>query len=374
MAPMATGPAPVVGLWAHRWGDLAGRTGVGRYALELTAALARHQGPLAYERRGGREPGSAAGQPVLRRSWPPRRALHAAWLAVGWPRLEQVAPPVDLLHVLFPSFPVPTGAPWVGTINDLVVLDHPGWYPAAEARAVRRSTERIAAEADRVVVISQHVGDQVASRLGVEPRRLAVVPLAPSSALSPHGPAGSSPSGRPYVLAVGAGIERKNLAVAVRAVAGVEGCDLLVAGPDGPATPALDALVRELGLADHVHRLGAVPDAELGALLRGAAALVHPSLDEGFGLPTIEAMAVGTPVLAARSGALPEVVGDAGVLLDPTDPDAWAGAIHRCLHDPEHRAALVAAGRARTASWTWDHVAAATAAVHEAVLRDHARL
>jgi glycosyltransferase involved in cell wall biosynthesis len=374
MAPSGSIPAPVVGLWAHRWGDLAGRTGVGRYARELSAALARLDGPLAYERRGGREPGQDGRAPVLRRSWPPRRALHAAWLAVRWPRLEHVAPPVDLLHVLFPSFPVPTRQPWVGTVNDLIALDHPGWYPAAEARAVRRSTERIAAEADRVVVISQHVGDQVAARLGVEAHRLAVVPLAPSPGLAPDGPAGSAPTGRPYVLAVGAGIERKNLGVAVRAIAALDGCDLVVAGPDGPATPALDALAASLGIADRVHRVGPVADTELAALLRGAVALVHPSLDEGFGLPAVEAMAVGAPVLAARSGALPEVVGEAGELLDPTDPDAWAGAIDRLRTDPEHRAALVAAGQVRTASWTWAHVAAATAAVHESVLHDRGRL
>jgi alpha-1,3-rhamnosyl/mannosyltransferase len=374
VTPAGSIPDPVVGLWAHRWGDLAGRTGVGRYARELSAALARLDGPLAYERRGGREPGEDPWTPVLRRSWPPRRLLHAAWLATGRPRLERVAPPVDLLHVLFPSFPVPTAAPWVGTINDLLALEHPAWYPAAEARAVQRSTERIAAEADRVVVISQHVGDQVTAHLGVEPERLAVVPLAPSPALSSDGPASSSPTGRPYVLAVGAGIERKNLQVAVRAVAALDGCDLVVAGPDGPATPALDALAGSLGVADRVHRVGPVTDAELAALLRGAVALVHPSLDEGFGLPTVEAMAVGAPVLAARSGALPEVVGDAGELLDPTDPDAWAAAIDRVRADPEHRAALVAAGHARTASWTWDHVAAATSAVHESVLRARGRL
>jgi alpha-1,3-rhamnosyl/mannosyltransferase len=276
--------------------------------------------------------------------------------------------------VLFPSFPVPTRAPLVGTINDLIALDQPGWYPAGERRAVQASTERLAAEADRVIAISQHVADQIAARLGVETDRLAVVPLAPSPALGPGGPVGSSPTGRPYALAVGAAIERKNLGVAVRAIARLDGCDLVLAGPDGPASVGLERLAGDLGVADRVHAIGPVDDAALGALLRGAAALVHPSLDEGFGLPAVEAMATGTPVLAARSGALPEVVGDAGVLLDPTDVDAWAGALATVLTDPEHRAALVAAGAARAATRTWAHVAAATSAVHEAVLRAHRRL
>lgn len=367
---MARATAPVVGLWAHRWDDLGQRTGVGRYSEELARALGELGGPVRYERRGGRHRGGPGPGPTLRQSWPPRRLLHASWLATGRPALERVAPPVDLLHVLFPSFPVPTRAALVATVNDLFVLDQPTWYRPGERRAVVTSLHRLADRADRVITLSQHVADQVVERLGVERARVTVVPLGVSPALLADGPTGSSPSGRPYVVAVGAATARKDLGTAIRAVAATEDLDLLLVGPPGPADDALRALAAELGVAGRVHLLGPRPDEQLAALVRGAVALLHPSLDEGFGLPPLEAMALGTPALVARSGALPEVVGDAAPVLLPGDVDAWAAAVARVRDDPEHRATLVAAGTRHAATRTWTATAARTASVHEELLRE----
>lgn len=368
ISAMAT-RAPIVGLWAHRWGDLGGRTGVGRYARSLSDALADLEGPLVYERRGGREPDPATGRPPLRRTWPPRRVLHATWLAAGRPRLEQVVAPVDLVHVLFPSFPVPTRIASVGSLHDLFVLDHPDWFGRAERRAVEASTRRLAAEADRIITFSRHTADQLAARLGVEPERIAVIGHGVDAARATTGELPPPLSARPYVVAVGAATARKNLPVVLQALERVEGLDLALVGPPGPAAAALDRRIDELRLGDRVHRLGLVPDDQLAAVLHGALALVHPSLDEGYGLPPLEAMAAGTPALVARSGALPEVVGSAAAVLDPLDPDPWAAELEHLRRDPDHRARRVEAGRAHVVPRTWVAAAEATAAVHLEVLR-----
>lgn len=370
---MSTPGAPLVGLWSHRWGDLRRRTGVGRYALELSTALGELPGPLRYERRGGQEPQDDGGSPPLRRSWPPRQALHAAWLATGRPRLERVAEPFDLLHVLFPSFPVPTAAPVVGTIHDVMVLDHPQWYGRTERRSVTAATRRLADGADRIITGTEHAAGQLVDRLGIERGRIDVVHHGLHPSLHADGPVFRTGRERPYVVAVGAVTERKNLGVVLRAVAASDDLDLVLVGPDGPASPDVARQAEALGIVDRVEHAGRIPDRELAGVLRGALALVHPSLDEGFGLPPLEAMAAGTPALVARSGALPEVVGEAAPALDPHDPDAWAAAIAR-LRDPDHRAVVAAAGRAHVAGRTWAAAAEATAAIHAEVLRAHGRL
>jgi alpha-1,3-rhamnosyl/mannosyltransferase len=134
---------------------------------------------------------------------------------------------------------------------------------------------------------------------------------------------------------------------------------LVLTGGAGLGEESLLRVIHRRGLRDRVIRTGRVPDADRDALLRIADALVFPSRYEGFGAPVLEAMAVGTPVLAAAATALPEVVGSAGLLLDPNDPDAWADAIGRVLDDEALRAQLVTAGRARAAELTAERSAQA---------------
>ena len=367
-----------MGLWAHRLSDLGGRTGVGRYAVELSRALGdlRRDGGPAYTLLGGREREPVApdlqGLPVGR-SWPPRRALHLAWMALGWPRFEQVGPAVDLVHVLFPSFPLATRARLVGTVHDLFTLDHPDWYEGIERRSVPQATRVLAAEADRIICVSGWVAEQVEARLDVAPERVCVV----HSGISEQWrqPAWDSATRRqrnrfaaPYVVAVGTVTTRKNLPVVLRALARIETVHLVLAGPSGDAATVAAGLVDELGIADRVHVTGRLPDRGLVELVQGAEALVHPSLDEGFGFPPLEAMAAGTPALVARSGSLPEVVGDGAVLLAPDDADAWAEAIAGLVADPDHREDLARRGLQRAVDFTWARTAEQTAAVHRAVL------
>lgn len=375
----ATGPA--IGLWVHRLSDLDGRTGVGRYAIELSRALATGSsgaGPLSprYQLLSGRErAGGPIGLPALPigRSWVPRRALHLAWMAARWPRYEQVGPRVDLVHVLFPSFPIATRSRLVVTIHDLFTLDHPEWYPPAEQRAVSRSTRLLAAEADAIVCVSAAVRGQVVDRLGVEADRLQVVHSGVSASWhrEPWGQerrAQRRQSRRPYVVAVGAVTPRKNLALALRALAQISGVDLVLAGPaDASAEPTMRA-IDELGLGDRVRVAGRLADQALVDLVQGAEALLHPSLDEGFGFPPLEAMAAGTPAIVSRSGSLPEVVGDAGIVLPADDPDQWAAAIEAVVHDADRRAALVARGTDHAALFTWERAAREVGAIHAAVI------
>jgi glycosyltransferase involved in cell wall biosynthesis len=175
----------------------------------------------------------------------------------------------------------------------------------------------------------------------------------------------------PYLLHVGDLHERRNLMMVVEALLEARqhfgvlpGLSLVLAGVDRGVGDALCAVAREGGAADAVVQLGSVGEDRLHALYRSAAALVYPSLYEGFGFPVLEAMASGTPVLASRAASIPELAGDAGLLLDPADRRAWTDAIVRIVNDEPLRTRLRAAGLAQAARFTWARTARATLAVY----------
>ena len=143
---------------------------------------------------------------------------------------------------------------------------------------------------------------------------------------------------------------------------------LLLAGRVHESGDAVIAEIDRLGLGSRVRVAGFVPDADLRVLVQGALALAHPSVDEGFGLPPLEAMAAGVAVVAARAGSVPEIVGDGGVLVEPLDEDAWTAALTMVVEDDEERRRLVAAGRTQSAAFTWERAAQQTLAVYERVL------
>jgi len=157
------------------------------------------------------------------------------------------------------------------------------------------------------------------------------------------------------------------LVQAIAALSPAQRPTLVLVGGDGQDAAAVHALPGKLGVADHVRATGRIDDATLVALLHGARALVHPALYEGFGLTPLEAMSAGTAVIASNAGSLPEVVGDSGLLLGPTDVDGWASAIARVLTDDDLTAQLVAAGRRRAATFTWEAAAQQTWQVYEQV-------
>jgi glycosyltransferase involved in cell wall biosynthesis len=222
------------------------------------------------------------------------------------------------------------------------------------------------------------VGRQVVAALGATPERVVRVPLAPSP-LPPADPGrGRALAGADrFVLALGTLEPRKGLPGLVRAfdeVAGRPGLGdvaLVLAGPPGWGVDELDRAVTSARHRDRIHRLGWVDGEGRSALLRAAEVLAFPSLDEGFGLPPLEAMSVGTPVVASRAGALPETLGDGAVLVATGDDAGLTEALARVLADPEHRRALVARGHDRVAGYSWERTVEGLVALYRRAVAGH---
>ena len=366
-------------LVTHSWAD-ATPTGVGRYARELLAALSRSAGDRGWVVTAGSGPeqglGSIGGVAVQQLPGP--RTLLQTALAAGLPlRWDHRLGRPDLVHQLNPWAPVPTAAPQVLTVHDLMPMAHPEWFERPH-RWRFGATLRWASRHARVLVCdSRHVADQLIDRVGISPERVEVVPCGvddrfrrpPDDAavldvLGRHG----LERGR-YLLGLGVMSAREDASVIVRALerstAGLGHRALVLTGPDRHGVGGAAETARSLGIDQRVHRPGFVPEDDLVPLLAGAAALVHPSRDEGFGFTPLEAMAVGTPVIASDAGSLPETTGGAALLVDPDDVDGWAAAIERVVGDPAERVALVAAGRQHQAAFTWDRTAARMLAVYD---------
>ncbi len=282
---------------------------------------------------------------------PARIAVESTWL----PR-EAKRRGLDLIHHMADVVPLVRGQPSVLTIHDLRALHRPeilGAPHAAYLRARLRPSVRAAAV---VTTPTDTVRTWVVDELGADPDRVLVVsaPLfrpAEGVALSDPGVQ------EPYFLYPATTNPHKNHGTLINAFAKVAvskpGVTLVLTGARGRSDGDVDAAIERLGMRDVVLRFGHVPARpKLEALTAGAVALVYPSLYEGFGLPLVEAMAAGCPVIASDLPAIREVVGDAGALVEPDDVDAWADAILRVLDDDALRQALVAAGRERARAYT----------------------
>jgi glycosyltransferase involved in cell wall biosynthesis len=234
----------------------------------------------------------------------------------------------------------------VVTVHDLAVLRHPETFNQWTRRYSRLAVPRVARAARRVIAVSEFTRGEIVELLGVPAERIDVIPNAVGPPFVPDGPA---PDGD-YVLAVGTLEPRKNLAAAQEAARRI-GMPLKVVGARGWGGVEVDGW------------LGRVSDDELAALYRGARCLVYPSLYEGFGIPVLEAMACGTPVVTGGGGATEEVAGGAAVLVDPRDPVAIAIGIEEAA---ARRDELRTKGVERAAQFAWERVAAQTRAVYEA--------
>ena len=292
----------------------------------------------------------------LRVTGMPARALLTAWRSSPQPRIERWTGPVDVVHGT--NFVVPPArVRGLVTVHDVAFLRDPHLVSPASRRfaGLLRAALRRGAT---VHVYSDAVGTDLQHLLPCPADR--VVRIYPGIAATGDGDAaaGRALAGADrYVLALGTVEPRKNLPRLVGAF-DLEaerdgGLRLVVAGPDGWGTEAFTDAVRGARHGDRVVRLGYVDDPARADLLAGARVLAYPSLDEGFGHPPLEAMQVGVPVVAARAGALPEVLGDAALLVDPASVTALADALHAANVEDDTRARLVAAGHARVERYTW---------------------
>lgn len=284
------------------------------------------------------------------------------WEQVGLPRLLRRAG-AALVHGPDSFLPLRRGCPGVLTVHDLVFEAMPGDMSLRTGAKYRWLASRSARSAERVICPSEFTAQDVERRYAVPRERIRVIPEAPAL---PEGTL--EPPAGPYILAAGALRPKKNLEVLVRAFRELHGQGLphrlILAGADAGSGGHL----HRLAAATPVEITGFVDDERLDALLRGADALVVPSLYEGFGLVVLEAMVRGCPVILARAGALPETGGQAALYFDPHDPAELAEVIRGVCSDPAERGRLAAAGRERAAGFGWAATAAATVEVYRELL------
>jgi len=271
----------------------------------------------------------------------------AVWYPLVLPRLAG-RERLDVLHC--PTFRGPLhrpACPLVVTVHDLAVLRHPETFNQWTRQYSRLCVSRVVRAARLVIVVSKHTKGELVEVLATPPEKIRVVPNGVSEVFSPEGPAETGD----YVLAVGTLEPRKNLARLAEATRRL-GIELRVAGEAGWG---------DVHLGSGVRRLGRVSDEELARLYRGARCLAYPSLEEGFGIPIVEAMASGTPVVTSRGGATEEVAGDASVLVDPLDAAAIADGIEEAA---ARRDELVRSGLERARDFDWAETARRTADVY----------
>jgi glycosyltransferase involved in cell wall biosynthesis len=352
------------------------RTGVGEYVHEMAVALAALASSAGDEltlfsssRKDRLTPGVVDGARTVDRHIPVR-VLNFAWHRLEWPSIEQLARgPFDVAHSGHPLLMPSRTAARVITIHDLDFLEHPERTSGEIRRDYPALVQDHASRADLVVVSSMETHAHVITRLGIPPERVALCPAgAPRWSSRNVGERGE------YLLFVGTLEPRKNVGVLLDAYARlVNGrADAPPLHIVGRRTPESEAWVQRIAhppLEGRVRYLGYVPAEERRAMYAGAVALIVPSLNEGFGLTALEAMATGVPVVASNRGSLPELVGDAGILFDPTDTDALVHALEQVAFNPSTATTAAERGRARAAHYSWQESAAELRRGYERAIR-----
>jgi glycosyltransferase involved in cell wall biosynthesis len=361
------------------------KTGIGHYVHELlrwlptVAPQHRYWGLVTHALRRGRPWREAAGRtvdtgaPVGRLPWPLRRAVQAgyesAFRVMAWHR------GADLYHE-----PNNIAMRWRGrivtTVHDLSVLRHPAWHPADRVAWYRREFEPSLRRTHHFITPSEFTKRELRAMFDVQPDRVTVIPQAPREPFVPKAEEAIAALRQRldlperFLLFVGTLEPRKNVDGLLAAYASLSsmtraGVPLLIAGAGGWGVSGFDERTARYGVRANVRMVGYLGEEDLATLYAAARALVWPSWYEGFGLPPLECMACGTPVVTTNAASVPEVVGDAAVAVDPADQAGLAEAMRRMIDDDAEAAALTARGRARAALFTWARCAAEHAAVYE---------
>jgi len=318
---------------------LRGPSGTGVYIERLSAALRAEGIDVVEAADEGRPPPAGGGVGSAR-----NLARDVWWTQVGLPERARAAR-ADVIHHPLPAHAQRAPCPQVVTVHDLAFERLPDCFRPAFRRWASLTHRRAARAADAVVCVSQTTRRDAMARWGLDAARIVVAPHGPGQEPSASGAPAATPR---HFLYVGDDEPRKNLGLLIAAhgrysqAVGVGALDLVLAGGAGAAGP---------WTGPPGTRWERAPD--IGALLEGAAALVHPALHEGFGLTALEAMHAGVPVIAARSPGLSETCAEAALYVDPDDAEGFAHALARVAADPALRATLAAAGRERAAAFSW---------------------
>lgn len=331
-------------------------TGFGRYVSQLLGAMERVLPATD----------SIARITSIRKNL--RTPTRILWDQVGLPLVAWRKKP-DVLFVPAFSSPLVWRGPLVMTSHDLIGLLFPQYFSRSARFYWHDVLPRTLKHANRIVAISEATKKDLMRLLGIPAERITVTPLAADPRFSPHTDAAAETAvrrkfnlPRPFCLAVGTIEPRKNLPFLVEAfsTAKREDHDLVIVGKPGWDAETLYKRIRQLHVAQRVHVLEYVDEADLLTMLRMSTALLFPSRYEGFGLPVLEAMASGTPVVSSTAASLPEVGGDAVLYADPQDLDAWRDHISRVIGDAQLRGQLREKGLARAATFTWERTAQLT--------------
>lgn len=371
-------PLPMVTVALDGTQLLGPRTGIGTAVLGLFEGLAARPEVsvkgYALSARGWRGLPAAlpAGvQPVFRPL--PAEALLRLWSVTDLVPVEVWAGRVDVVHGTNYVVPPARRAARIVSVWDMTPVRYPELCTATSLRyphLVRRAVARGA----WVHTGSGFVAAEITEHFGVAPERVKVVAPPVWQAGSPEHArqAGDPPArpvrddGPPYILFIGASEPRKDLPTLVAAFDALAArhpdIELRLVGPPGWAEDAVAEAIERAAHRERIRRLGWVPD--ISGVIAGAALLAYPSLYEGFGLPPLEAMSAGVPVVATTAGSVPEVTAGAALLVAPRDPDALAAAMQVVLDDPEARSRMIAAGRARAAQFTVERAAGELARVY----------
>jgi glycosyltransferase involved in cell wall biosynthesis len=311
---------------------------------------------------------------------PEHRLRRIAFQQFGLPALAERLG-LDVLHGPAYVTPIRCRVPTVASIYDLMVFIHPHMCERANRAHYRAVLPRSAPRCRRVIVPSRVVAESVVERLGVDRDRVAVVPLGVDPRFAPPEEEGDALRARErlglpegFILYVGNIEPKKGLGTLVRALALARRAHglrepLVIAGARAWGAGELDRAIAEARVGDSVRLLGYVPDADMPTLYAAATAFAFPSIYEGFGLPPLEAMACGTPVVVSDGGSLPEVTGDAALRVHVGDEDALADALVRLCGDDGLRRRLREQGLRRVTGLTWARHAAAVHSVYREVAR-----
>lgn len=341
------------------------QTGVSRYIGELIDAL---EPRLAESERL-----TVLGQAVP--AIASRPSLRIAWEQTGLP-LSGLAHQLDVFHGPLNVLPMAMRTPKVVTVHDLAFLRYPEQLPRARRAYMVAATRLSARTADRIIAVSGNTADDLMHWLDLPAERIVVIPEAPSPRIRQV--TGTSLDAfrmrfsidRPYILVVGTLEPRKNLDFFLKVFASVADQiphQLVLVGPEGWMTESFHQSLVDLRLGNRVRLTGFVSDGELGGWYSGAEVFAFPSVYEGFGLPAVEAMACGAAILASAASCFPEVIGDAGILVPPTEQASWGDALLRLVSDRELNDEFRRRSLDRGSTYSWERTAVETLAVYREV-------